>query len=705
MGVGYDFSGWATRNDLRCSDGRVIRKDAFIGNDGSTVPLVWNHDHGDPDNILGHALLENRDEGVYAYCSFNDNPKAVSAKNAVKNHDIRYMSIYANHLKQNGCNVMHGAIREVSLVLAGANPGAEIETILAHSDEDDEEGKITTGFEIELVHSDEDIEYYQEPQVEYYPEEVPEYYEQPAEYYEQPVEYLDEEAYHSAMLNDSKGENMNSDRTVKEVYDGMSKIKKDCLTAMIALALSEGEEAMPIQHGDTDGPTIKDIFETFTPEEKTVAMAMIGEALKSREMSHSDYDYGYDYYDPYYEGEDYEMKHNVFEGDYEMDNVIQHGEVLAAIEDAQRFGSMRDSFLQHGLADIDILFPDAHQLNDTPIFVDRDQGWVSVLMNGTTHTPFARIKSTYADITDDEARALGYMPDRTHRDTKGNLVDASGNAVFKKEEVIKLLKRVTTPTTVYKKQKMDRDDVIDITDFDVIAWLKQEMRGKLNEELARAMLIGDGRAASSEDKINEDNIRPIVSDSNFYTIKLKIVMPQGSTQDDKMKAMIKGVVKARAKFKGTGNPTFFTTEANLADLLLLEDSLGHRLYKSEQELTAAMRVAAIYGVPVMEGYKDSEGNTVDLGGVAVNPKDYTVGADKGGAVNFFDDFDIDYNKQKYLIETRCCGALTLPYSAIAVTFGTAATSTVKEVAYEITTGKTIVNPVATSGGTTSSSNE
>ena len=557
----YDFSGWATKANLKCSDGRVIMKDAFRDNDGKTVPLVWNHQHNDVNEVLGHAMLENRDDGVYAYCSLNDSDSGQTAKELIKHGDVNSLSIYANQLKQKSNQVIHGNIREVSLVLAGANPGAFIDSIIMHGEESDDEAVIYNDAEgLELSHEDKPEQIKEEPKM--------------------------------------------ADKPAEE-------------------------------------KTVKDVFDTLTEEQKNVVYAIIGQALEDAGVG-----------DETDDEEEPDMKHNVFDQDtYQEENVLSHDAMETIINDGKRYGSLKESFLAHagdyGIDNIDYLFPDAQTMNNTPEFIQRDMGWVSTVMNGVHHTPFSRIKSVFADITEDEARARGYM--------KGKL---------KKEEVFSLLKRTTTPTTIYKKQKLDRDDVIDITDFDVVAWLKSEMRMMLDEEIARAILIGDGRLSSSDDKINEQNIRPIYNDAELYTIQAKVTVASTATDDDKAKAVIKAAVKARKDYKGSGNPTFFTTEDFLTDALLLEDTLGHRMYKTAAEVASAMRVSNIVTVPVMEGQK-GVGNG-DLIGIIVNLNDYNVGADKGGAVNMFDDFDIDYNQQKYLIETRCSGALTKPKSAIAI---------------------------------------
>lgn len=579
----FDFSGWATRNDLKCSDGRIIRKDAFKSNDGQKVPLVWNHQHSDPNEVLGHAVLENRDEGVYAYCKFNDTESGRTAKLLVQHGDVNALSIYANQLKQQGPNVMHGNIRELSLVLAGANPGAFIESIIKHGEESDEEGIIYTGENITLSHSE------------------------PAE---EPKKSEEEELKHA----DDKKE----DTKVAE------EPKKN-----------EGEE------------TVADVFNTMNEKQKTVVYAMIGQALEDNNNS---------------EGGDEEMKHNVFDKDIEsQENVLSHDAMETIIADGKRYGSLKESFLAHaeeyGIKEIETLFPEAKSLNNPPEFIKREMGWVQKVMSGVHHTPFSRIKSSFADITEDDARAKGYI--------KGKL---------KKEEVFSLLKRTTTPTTIYKKQKLDRDDMIDITDFDVVAWLKSEMRMMLDEEIARAILVGDGRLASSDDKINESNIRPIWKDEDLYNIKATIEVDAAATPDQKAKAAIRAIIKSRKNYKGSGNPALYTTEDFLTDCLLLEDMNGRVIYDTEEKLRTALRVSSIITVPVMEGLsrKDDEGNDLDLLGIIVNLNDYNVGADKGGAINMFDDFDIDYNQQKYLIETRCSGALIKPFSAISIEMKTKA---------------------------------
>lgn len=580
----FDFGGWATKNDLKCTDGRTIRRDAFKHNDGCTVPLVWNHQHDDPTNVLGHALLRNRKEGVYAYCSFNETDSGKNAKMLVEHGDVVSLSIFANQLKQNGGDVLHGQIKEVSLVLAGANPGALIDSVsIAHGDSAEEEAIIWTGEGIFLSHSDED-----------------------------------------------------SDETKEEK------------------PVAEPKET-----------TIQDVIDTMNEDQKNVMYYMIDQARK---------DPGTDVDED--NKEEPEVKHNAFDRETQTENVLSHADMQTIFKEAKRCGSLREAFLAHAdnmelahstqtetsssetqkygiIGADDWLFPEARLMNNgAPEFIKRKMEWVSVVMHGVHHTPFSRIKSMFADITAEDARARGYL--------KGNM---------KKEEFFTLLKRTTTPTTIYKKQKMDRDDMIDITDFDVVAWLKSEMRMMLDEEIARAILVGDGRLSSSDDHINEMNVRPIWTDEDLYTIKAKVSVAANATDTEKCKALIKAIVKSRKEYRGSGEPTMFTTEDVLTDFLLMEDNNGRYIYDSIDKLKSVLRVKNIVTVPVMEGLSNDNG---ELKALIVNLKDYNVGADKGGAVNMFDDFDIDYNQQKYLIETRCSGALIKPYSAIAVSMATAA---------------------------------
>ena len=568
----YDFSGWATKNDLKCSDGRTIRRDAFKDNDGQTVPLVWNHQHNDSQNVLGHALLENRPEGVYAYCKFNDTPAGKNAKMLVEHGDVSALSIYANRLKQNQGNVTHGVIREVSLVLAGANPGAFIDSIMRHGECSDEEAVIYTGENLVLEHADKEDE----------------------------------------MENDNKKE-----KTVQDVVDSMSEEQRNVMYALIGQALED------VKHSE--------------------------DAENQNENNG--------------EGEDNEMKHNVFENDNnKQNNTLSHAEMENIFKQAKRLGSLKEAVLshadEHGDAiydtygikpnkdgeGISMLFPEYKNLNNVPEFIKRDTGWVALVMAGVHHTPFSRIKSMFADIREDEARALGYM--------KGDL---------KKEEVFSLLKRTTDPQTIYKKQKLHRDDVIDITSFDVVAWIKAEMRMMLEEEIARAILIGDGRLADDDNKIQQQHIRAIADEDPLFAIHKDLQVAEG---EDEAKGFIKTVLRARKEYKGSGEPTMFLSEDMLVEMLLLEDKNGRVIYESEQALARALRVKNIVTVPVMEGAKTTAGKKILA--IVVNLKDYNVGADKGGAVAMFEDFDIDYNAQKYLIETRCSGALVKPFSAIVI---------------------------------------
>ena len=618
MGKTRDFGGWATRFNIKCADGRTIRPGSFDDMDGKTVPLVWDHNHKSPLNVLGHALLHKKDDGIYADLFLNEETtQGQNAKALIKNGDVTSLSIYANQLKQTGGDVTHGVIREVSLVLAGANPGAYIDTVsFAHSydgDEDPDEANICThdgSYEVfELEHSEEAAEATKE---------------EPAAEDNKVVEQPKE----------------NNDMENNDV----------------------------IQHSDSE-KTVEDVINTMNDEQKKVMMYLIGEAAKKGGKTESNN-----------EGEK-EMKHNAFDNDSQQ-AIVHRGftkeEQASIIADMKKYGTLKESFLAHkealGIEDVimhgdddhgieysedvqdymvndpSFLFPEAKALNNPPAWIKRDTGWVAGVMSGTKHVPFSRIKSVFADITADEARAKGYI--KTNEKT---------------EEVFTLLKRTTTPQTVYKKQKMDRDDVIDITDFDVVAWIRGEMRIMLDEEIARAILIGDGRNAVSDDKISEDHIRPIYTDADLFTIKQFVEYSSQATDDEKAKAYIRAAVKARKNYKGSGNPVFYTTEDILTDMLLLEDNMGHRLYKSEAELATAMRVRSIVTVQVMEGIsREVSGVTRDLVGIIVNLSDYTVGADKGGAVSMFDDFDIDHNQQKYLIETRCSGALTVPYSAIVI---------------------------------------
>lgn len=556
----YDFAGWATKNDLKCADGRTIRKNAFKDCDGKKVPLVWNHNHSDPECVLGHAFLQNCDDGVRCYGKFNNNSLAHTAKECLRNGDIDALSIWANSLIQTKTrDVLHGDIKEVSLVLAGANPGALIDDIIIHGADDVEEAFIYSGEGIELMHADD----------------------------------------------------------------------------------SAKEETKVTEDTKKEGKTLQEIYDTMNEEQKMAVDYLVGYAIKSKDSAESD-------------KEADEMKHNVFDADKNKETVMKHSmdDINAAIADAKRCGSMKDAFIAHGIEDVEWLYPDDRTLDVPPRIIDRDQTWVGKVMGGVRHIPFSRFRTMAADLTEDDARAKGYM--------KGN---------YKKEQVFGLLKRSTSPTTVYKKQRMDRDDVVDIS-WDVITWLKREMRVKLDEEIARAVLIGDGRAASSDDKISEQNIRPIYNDDDLFTIKCQVPVKSADDASTRAKEVIRYIIKSRKDYKGSGTPTFFTTEDILTDMLLLEDGMGRPLYADEAALARKLRVKEIVTVPQMEGMTGAkEGEFV---GIVVNLADYTIGADKGGSVNLFDDFNLDYNQMIYLIETRCSGAMTMPYAAIAIEYNVTA---------------------------------
>lgn len=586
----YDCSGWATKANVRCYDGLVIAQDAFKECSGKVVPMVYNHDHANVDNVIGHCLLENRPGGVYCYAKFNDTDTGRTARKCVESGDLSAFSIFANGLKKVGSTVKHGFIREVSLVLAGCNPGALIDEVVKHSADEDYEGGeafIYNEDGLSLTHG-------MDPEG-------------------NPLEDLT----HSA----DSGDAVTDDEATQE------------------------EAKMADEKNMNKEETVEDVFNTLTEKQKNVVYAIIGSAMASKEDDDSDGE------------EDDTVKQNVFDKDTnatvlkhsieEINNVVKtaksHGTMKAAFEDA----GMDSDELAHSIDNIDWLFPEDHLLDTTPRIIDKPDDWVSVVMGAVHHIPFSRFKSMFADLTEEDARAKGYF--------KGN---------FKKEEVFGLLRRSTSPTTVYKKQKLDRDDVIDITSFDVVAWLKQEMRLKLNRELALAYLLGDGRLAASEDKIDENCIRPVFNDSDLFTIKVQCKTTGLTTVEDKYKALIKQILRSRKEYRGSGTPTLFTTEDALTEMLLLEDGIGHPLYADEAALARKLRVKNIVTIPEMEGRKGAKGG--DLVCLIVNLADYTVGADKGGAVSMFDDFDIDFNAQKYLIETRCSGALTTPFSAMAV---------------------------------------
>ena len=588
MAIDYDCSGWATKANTRCYDGLTIAPDAFKECDGKTVPMVYNHDHSSVDNVIGHCLLKNRPQGVYCYAKFNDTDTGRTAKACVENGDLNAFSIYANGLQKVGKTVKHGFIREVSLVLAGCNPGALIDEVVKHSaDEDYDEGEA-------FIYNDEGLSL--------------------THGLDPNGDPLEELTHSTDGGNDTKQEDAGmadekkNGKTLEEVYNSMTDEQKECCHALVGLAMEEADG----EDGEDDGE------------------------------------------------EDTTVKQNVFDHDT-TETVLKHsiGDINAVIKGAKSSGTMKAAFensditgeelayLSHSIDNVEWLFPDDHLLDTTPRIIDKPDDWVSVVMGAVHHVPFSRIKSMFADLTEEDARAKGYF--------KGN---------FKKEEVFGLLRRSTSPTTVYKKQKLDRDDVIDITSFDVVAWLRKEMRLKLDRELALAYLLGDGRLAASEDKIDENCIRPVFNDSDLFTIKVQCKTTGLTTVEDKYKALIKQILRSRKEYRGSGTPTLFTTEDALTEMLLLEDGIGHTLYADEAALARKLRVKNIVTIPEMEGRKGAKGG--DLVCLIVNLADYTVGADKGGAVSMFDDFDIDFNAQKYLIETRCSGALTTPFSAMAV---------------------------------------
>lgn len=687
----YDFSGYATKNDLRCSDGRIIRAGAFKNNNGKKVPLLWQHGHNDPMNVLGHAILENRADGVYAYCKLNDTAQGKNAKVLIQHGDVVALSIYANELKEqqtsSGKDVIHGNIRELSLVLSGANPGAFIDNvIIQHGDSEtllDSEAIIYTGLDISLQHSDSDDSESNEStddsseETENSSEEVTEEAET-EEVSEEETEENDtdddsdmedddltiNDVVHSmtdeqqevlyTLLENALQHNLtpqdDGDTTISEIIHSMTDLQQAVVYKMLEGALehakdnNEGADVSTTATEDDDR-TVKDVFDSLTEEQKNVVYYMIGEALEAAEAD-DDTDSDKDTNNVKHSQEGPNVQHNIFEstkGQTTSGAVLSHSDMTNIIKEAQRSGSFKDAVseyaLQHGIEDIDTLFPDAKAVAASPEFVGRRTEWVAAVMNGVRHTPFARIKSMTADITADEARAKGYI--------KGN---------FKKEEFFKVAKRVTTPTTVYKKQKLDRDDMVDITDFDVVAWLKGEMRIMLDEEVARAILLGDGRSAEDDDKINEENIRPIATDNELFVTTVYVNVDDANSSASEI---VDTITLNRRHFRGSGTPVFFTTELIIAKLLLTKDTLGRRIYASVAELKDVLRVSDIVAVEAME-------TTEDVIGILVNLQDYTVGADKGGNVTMFDDFDIDYNAQKYLIETRLSGALIRPKAAIVV---------------------------------------
>ena len=583
----YDCSGWATKANTKCYDGMTIAEDAFKDCSGKTVPLVYNHDHSSLDNVIGHALLENRKGGVYAYAKFNDTHTGQTARKCVENGDLNAFSIWANGLQKAGQVVKHGVIRELSLVLAGCNPGALIQEVVKHSADD-----------------------------------------------------LDDEGCEAFIFNDPGS---------LSLEHGMDPEGNPLEEAVLAHSDDNKEDGKMAE--ETNGKTLEEVYNSMTDEQKECCHALVGLALEEQDGDGGEDD----------EEDETDMKHNVFDKDASNQTVLKHSidDINSIIKGAKTSGTLKAAFenagveqgeideLSHGIDNIDWLFPEDHLLDTTPRIIDKPDDWVSVVMGGVKHIPFSRFKSMFADLTEEDARAKGYM--------KGN---------FKKEEVFGLLRRSTGPTTVYKKQKLDRDDVIDINSFDVVAWLRNEMRYKLNRELALAYILGDGRQAASEDKIDENCIRPIFNDADLFTIKVQVATTGLTKVEDKYKAFIKQVIRSRKEYRGSGTPTMFTTEDALTEMLLLEDGMGRPLYADEAALARKLRVSKIVTVPEMEGRKGAKGG--DLAAVIVNLADYTVGADKGGAVSMFDDFDIDYNAMKYLIETRCSGALTTPYSAMAI---------------------------------------
>lgn len=648
----YDFAGWATKNNIRCSDGRTIMHGAFSADNGKRVPLVWNHQHDNVRNVLGHADLEERPEGVYAYCSFNNTEHGQDAKDCVKHGDIVALSIYANQLKQNGANVIHGAIREVSLVLAGANRGAVIDSVLEHGELSDDSAEIRfIGYgDIELHHSDLD-----EQDDDYEDEELNDYQEDDEA---EENEEDDENLQHADNGEAKKEEKEDGGETVADVMNTLTDKQRKAVAIIIeqAIADSKGDKTMSHAEGDAqndaenDDETVEDVYNTLNEKQKKVVNFLIGEALKNKDSEGGS-----------------EMKHNVFEGSENVQNTISHAEIheicrvgkqmgslKAAVDQAYEEGVLEHAEGDYGINNIDYLFPDAKAMTTEPELIKRDMGWVDDVFNGVHRTPFKRVKSVFADITEDEARAKGYI--------KGK---------FKKEEVFTLLKRTTDPQTIYKKQKLDKDDLEDLEDnFNVLPWIKNEMNMMFREEVARAILIGDGRPSSSDDKIQENHIRPIYNDEDLFTVKVPVEVKSGATEDEVARALIKAMVKARKQYKGTGNPTFFTTEDYLTDCLLIENTLGERLYKSEAEVATAMRASKITTVEPMENKtiaitaEGGRSTSYPLMGVLVNLTDYNVGAKNGGKTDFFEDFDIDFNQQKYLYEARMSGALKKPFSAI-----------------------------------------
>lgn len=642
--MGYDFSGYATRNNIRCSDGRTILKDAFADQDGQKVPLVYQHNHSDIDNVLGHAVLENREDGVYCYGTFNSTPMGRDAKELVKHGDITALSIYANHLTERNKNVMHGNIREVSLVLAGANPGAYIDNVtLQHSDGTqyllDDEAVIYSGEEIVFEHGDEESE--------------------------DDMRHADDPKTSTAKTEDDSSEKA-SDKTVQQVWDTFTDKQKDAVYALIGAAIGGAEESVAqsdISHADesddsSSGETVQDVFDTLNEEQKNVAYALIGLAVEQGDSDTEDSDGENNNSASHSEEEGDIMHMNAFEqaGAEDEVPVLSHDDMKEFLTEAKDYGSFRDyseKWMQHaaqnyGIKSIEVLFPDARQVGDEPYLYKRDTDWVDVVLNGTRHTPFTRIKTSYANLTEDEARAKGFTLDREKNKRK-------------MDEVFKVYKRVTTPQTIYKKQRLDRDDEIDITDFNVVNFLWNEMKVMIREEMARDILIGDGRSASADDHVNTENVRPIVGDDDLY-----VIYNDGDNPATDPTAFVDRARKAKVGYMGSGMPTLFLSPSLHGELMVQRDKVGRRLYDTDASLAAAMGVSAIVEVPVLEGFKMTEkGKVVD--GVMVNLRDYTIGTDRGGELTQFSDFDIDYNQHKYLIEARLSGALTMPKSAVVLT--------------------------------------
>lgn len=656
----YDFAGWATRNDIKCSDGRTIRHGAFSADDGKRVPLVWMHNHKDVNQVLGHADLEERDDGVYAYCSFNNTDAGQNAKECVEHGDVVALSIFANELRQKGGDVIHGAIKEVSVVLAGANRGALIDAVLSHGEISEEEAQISfVGYGDILLHKDkdEDADEDEEDEEDNTPEDEEDEDEEDESEDSEDEDEDDEDDDEEEDEKPVKHADDEGDETVGDVLSTLNEKQKKAVAILISQAVSEKKSEKSLSHADgenttDENETVEDVYNSLNEKQKEVVAFLVGKAAEEAEGGS-------------------EMKHNAFDGST-VQNTLSHDDFMEIVKVGKQMGSLREAFRQaeeegflahaegdapvagvdYGIGNIDYLFPDAKTINTTPDFIKREQDWVAKVLGATHHTPFSRVKSIFADITEDAARAKGYI--------KGKL---------KKEEVFGLLKRTTDPQTVYKKQKLDKDDIDDITDFNVVAWLKAEMQMMLKEEIARAILIGDGRLQSDDDKIQETHIRPVYNDADLYTVKIPVEVAANATEDDIAKALIRAMVKARKQYKGSGNPSFFTTDDYVTDALLLENGINERLYKSEAEVATAMRVKEIVPVEVMEGQtiaitENNVTTTYPLIGVEVNLADYNVGTNGGAKTDFFDDFDIDYNQYKYLYETRMSGALIKPFSAI-----------------------------------------